>query len=386
MKINKESAMRVVKLANIVGESGFDFSHMHFMALLPSSQEDELEAHFANNSISAKMRFPMSEGPAQEVCLPKKEVLRFLAACKESDINIQVNGDTARLNQGKSRMTARTIPVSGFPFPLDEPSRFRIPVTASHLQAALHLCCGLASAAHEAANLAIHIALDDGLQIYTTDSKNLAHAEIPLDSEDAAAFAGEQVDISLSVKTANTLLKLLDSLDEEERVVMKITERSLVLHDLAQQWSCHCLLKVDGPSVPWRRVAEQQRIQKICDITNIDAMQDSMEVCMSVSDDKYVAVMLTVDDDALSLELENEKGSSTGSTTEIDVVQPHRSYVPFLPLKVLFSFCRKFNDAGPGQLRISKIELPQGNPLKWDWLVEDGLKNVFIVTAAYLNK
>ncbi|AEK58755.1 hypothetical protein [Acidithiobacillus caldus] len=386
MQINKAAAMRVIRLANIVGESGFDFSHLHFMALMPSGKDNELEAYFANNTITAKMRLPLTEGPAQEVCLPKKEVLRFLAACGETDIAIQVHGDTARLNQGKSRMVARTIPVSGFPFPLDEPVSFRIPITARNLQAALYLCCGLASSSHEASNLDVHLALDDGLQVYTTDGKNLAHAEIPLEDAEATELATAQVDIGLSVKTANTLLKLLDSLDEAERVILEITERSLVLHDMAYEWSCHCLLKAESPAVPWRRVAERQKIQEICSVTDIAALQDSMEVCMAVSDDKYVAVMLTVDEDALSLELENEKGSSTGSTTEIDVVHPHRSYVPFLPLKTLLSFCQKFQDAGPGQLRISKIELPQGSPLKWDWLVETGLKNLFIVTAAYLNK
>lgn len=381
MKINKESAMRVVKLANIVGESGFDFSAMHFMALIPSG--DGLEVHFVNSTITAKMQMPMAEGPATGVCLPKKEVLRFMEACNGDDIDIQVDGELARLKHGKSRMTAKTIVLEGFPFPTPIDAAFSVPVQARHLQAALSLCCGLVSVSVESANLDVHLALDQGLRAYTTDGKNLAHAEIPLDDTVSAALAGAQTDICLSVKTANTLIKMLDMLEEESQVELLISDRGLILEDPMHQWSFQCALKCDAKAVPWRRIDEQQT-QEICRAPNIEAIQDSMEVCMSVADDKHVAVMIAIKADSFSFELENEKGSSSGSTTDIEVLHQHMGYVPFLPIKALFAFCRKFSSTG--QLHISEIGLPHAKPLKWEWHTEEGLKHVFMVTAAYMNK
>lgn len=380
MQIAKEQANRIAKLASIVGESGFDFSSPHFVAITPS--DTGITAMFMNSTITGSLRIP-TETPIDEgVCLPKKEFFRFNEATQGDVVTIkpEVENDIARIQCGKSKMVARTIPLSTFPFPTVEESDTKIMVSTGHFQAALTLCYSLASVSLESEHLDIHLAADSELRCFTTDGKNLAHAEIPLPlgHEEALRTTGD-FDISISVKTAQTLVKLLAEVASAS-VYLLVGKHMLTVSDTEQEWAFHCLLKADTKSIPWRKLIENSA-KDICIIENMEDLHESMDVCMSLSDDKHAVLRMDVQE-SLSLELENEKGSAKGVFDNVDLISPHNGFVPFLPLKALFSFCKKFSHGTSGKLHLQEIQLPNSKPLKWIWAGE-GLSNVIMITAAY---
>ena len=366
--IEREKLAEAVKVATLIDTGGFDFTPDHYIAVVRNG--DLLHLHFRDNNHYAYSSVTAEPSPGvsvwedhQGVCLPKKEVFRFLKASNGATVKISVTGDIATLECGRSRMKAKTIELDAFPFPSPEKTKGRLHLTATALRNALALCSVCIDDKGMTAVVGVSMEMDqeDGtLHVLSTNGRAMAHSTVPV-----LGTIAQSGGVSIAMTTATMLVKFLSEMDDQE-ICLEIGEQGLTITGTHALWTFRSSLLAEKKDIPWRRMLETPGTL-LCRLLSLDDFDLAVDAATAISDDKHSVVALSVDADGIMMELTNERGVSRGAA-EAEVFSEYAIYVPIDAINAFTSFCKKY---GNGLPRIHIINASKNNPMKLECYKEE---------------
>ncbi|MCL5051825.1 MAG: hypothetical protein M1346_01105 [Gammaproteobacteria bacterium] len=381
--IEREKLVEAVKVATLIDTGGFDFTPDHYIAVVRNG--DLLHLHFRDNNHYARVSVEPSPGVSdwadhQGVCLPKKEVFRFLKASNGATVKITVTGDIATLECGRSRMKAKTIELDAFPFPSSEKIKGSLRLTATALRNALALCsvCIDDKGMTSVVGVSMETDPEDGtVHVLSTNGRAMAHSTVPVLGNTA-----QSENVSIAMTTATTLVKFLSEMDDQE-ISLEIGEQGLTITGTHALWTFRSSLLADKKDIPWRRMLETSSTM-LCRLLNLDDFGLAIDAATAISDDKHSVVALSVGDDGVMMEFTNEIGVSRGAA-EAEVFSEYAIYVPIDAINAFNNFCKKY---GNGLPRIHIINSSKNNPMKLECYKEEQQSaghNPTLIVSPYVN-
>lgn len=358
ISVQKEQFAEVAKVAAILGDNGFNFAPEYFLAMSPYTI-DSLRVYFQSGAIQAHMTLSadattMGEG----FCLPKNECMRFLEASNGEFVDIQVDGNNAKLKSGRSSMKAITLDMASFPLPdLDKAPIMSVQVSAKALQSALALAAMGTVSQSVNDSLGAYL-MPDGrmLRIYSTDGKIMTHTAI---EEIVLSGASLPEPVVIAMKTCQSIIKALNHLDASEMHI-HFTDNDVVFSDVEHTWDIHCLKVANPKSIQFDRLLQAES-SPICSITDNDGLEECLDISTSISNDKQNVVAMKVEDNVLTMALDNDRGQSK-SAFDVAMHNAYQTFVPSLPIYAFLKFCRKYGQEGV--IHIDKVNAPSAQPTR----------------------
>lgn len=358
ISVEKEKFAEVAKVAAILGENGFNFAPEFFLAMVPHAA-DSLRVYFQTGPIQARMTLPAdASGMGEGVCLPKNECMRFLDAAQGEWVEIQADGNTAKLKSGRSSMKAVTLEMSSFPLPdAHKEPILTVQVGAKALVAALALAAMGTVSQSVSDSLGAYLMTDGRmLRVYSTDGKIFTHTGI-----EEIVLSGENLSgpVVLSTKICQLLIKAFHHLDASEMHI-HFNENDVVFADVDNTWNIHCLKVSDPKTVNFERLLQADSTP-VCSIPDNDGLEECLDTSTAISSDKQNVVAMKVEDNVLTMALDNDRGQSM-SAFDVEMHHAYQTYVPSLPIYAFLKFARKYGSEGT--IHMDKVNAPSAQPTR----------------------
>ena len=162
----------------------------------------------------------ISNGEGGVAVLPSRLVNEIIRSLDEGAVDVDVNGEQARIVAGRSQFAVRTLPADDFPH-LPEPSGDEVSVSASELSSGLKQVVMAASAddARPILTGVLMTAEKGGLRLVATDSYRLAVRDLP-----EATVLGEGQKVLVPSRALAELVKVLGP---SSKVMVRLGERDV---------------------------------------------------------------------------------------------------------------------------------------------------------------
>jgi len=170
--------------------------------------------------LTIRAEVEVAAGESGAAVLPSRLVGEIVRSLDAGAVDIEIDGDEARISSGRSQFAVRTLPVDDFPH-LPQPSGDEVSVSASDLATSLKQVVMAASSddARPILTGVLMTAEEGGLRLVATDSYRLAVRDLP-----NATVLGEGQKVLVPARALGELVRVLDNSSE---VKVRLGERDV---------------------------------------------------------------------------------------------------------------------------------------------------------------
>ena len=251
----------------------------------------------------------LPDGEPGEVTVPARklvDICRSLPA--EAEIRLEVDGDRVLVRSGRSRFSLTTLPAADYPSSDSLSGELRVTVKEGELKRLIELT-HFAMAHQDVRYYLNGLLLDIGeghLRAVATDGHRLAIAEIPVAATDDAR------QVIVPRKGISELLRLLGN--GEEEVIIELGSNAIQV-TLPQVRLTSKL--IDGKFPDYRRVVPKEETTDKSVVVDRDLLRQSLFRASILSNDKYRAVRLCLEPNALRVVAKNPEQEEAEDEVEV---------------------------------------------------------------------
>jgi DNA polymerase-3 subunit beta len=255
----------------------------------------------------ASMTLPDAE--SGEVTLPARklvDICRSLPA--DAEIRLEVDGDRAVLRSGRSRFTLTTLPAADYPSSDRLGGELRVTIKEGQLKRLIELT-HFAMAHQDVRYYLNGLLLDIGaekLRAVATDGHRLAIAEMPVETGDMAR------QVIVPRKGISELLRLLGSGDEEVVIELGSNAIQVTLPEVRLTSKL-----IDGKFPDYQRVVPKEESTDKSVVVDRQLLRQSLTRAAILSNDKYRAVRLCLEPNALRVVAKNPEQEEAEDEVEV---------------------------------------------------------------------
>jgi DNA polymerase-3 subunit beta len=155
--------------------------------------------------LTIRTEVEVAAGEGGSTVLPSRLINEIMRSLDPGAVDIEIDGEEARISAGRSQFTVRTLPVDDFPH-LPEPSGEEVSVSAADLSAGLRQVV-MAASGDDARPILTGVLLtaeEGGLRLVATDSYRLAVRDLP-----DATVLGEGQKVLVPSRALGELIRVL---------------------------------------------------------------------------------------------------------------------------------------------------------------------------------
>ena len=252
---------------------------------------------------------PLPDTEAGEVTVPARklvDICRSLPA--QAEVSLEVDGDRALVRSGRSRFTLTTLPAVDYPSSDSLAGELRITTKEGQLKRLIELT-HFAMAHQDVRYYLNGLLLDIGegqLRAVATDGHRLAIAEIPVETGDAAR------QVIVPRKGISELLRLLGNGEEEVVIELGSNAVQVTLPEVRLTSKL-----IDGKFPDYRRVVPKEESTDKSIVVDRELLRQSLARAAILSNDKYRAVRLCLEPNALRIVAKNPEQEEAEDEVEV---------------------------------------------------------------------
>jgi DNA polymerase-3 subunit beta len=252
---------------------------------------------------------PLPDTEAGEVTVPARklvDICRSLPA--QAEVSLEVDGDRAVVRSGRSRFTLTTLPAVDYPSSDSLTGELRITTKEGQLKRLIELT-HFAMAHQDVRYYLNGLLLDIGegqLRAVATDGHRLAIAEIPVETGDAAR------QVIVPRKGISELLRLLGNGEEEVVIELGSNAVQVTLPEVRLTSKL-----IDGKFPDYRRVVPKEESTDKSIVVDRELLRQSLARAAILSNDKYRAVRLCLEPNALRVVAKNPEQEEAEDEVEV---------------------------------------------------------------------
>ena len=250
-----------------------------------------------------------------EVTVPARklvDICRSLPA--DAEIQVEVDGERAKVRSGRSRFSLTTLPAVDFPSSDDLTGELRITAKEGQLRRLLELT-SFAMAHQDVRYYLNGLLLDMGeglLRAVATDGHRLAIAEIPVDRGDAGDAGDAARQVIVPRKGISELLRLLGNGDQEVTIDVGSNGIQITLPEVRLTSKL-----IDGKFPDYRRVVPKAGDSDKTVVVDRELVRQALSRAAILSNDKYRAVRLCLEPNVLRVVANNPEQEEAEDEVEV---------------------------------------------------------------------
>jgi len=252
---------------------------------------------------------PLPDTEAGEVTVPARKLVDICRSLPvEAEVSLEVDGDRAVVRSGRSRFTLTTLPAVDYPSSDSLTGELRITTEEGQLKRLIELT-HFAMAHQDVRYYLNGLLLDIGegqLRAVATDGHRLAIAEIPVETGDAAR------QVIVPRKGISELLRLLGNGEEEVVIELGSNAVQITLPEVRLTSKL-----IDGKFPDYRRVVPKEESTDKSIVVDRELLRQSLARAAILSNDKYRAVRLCLEPNALRIVAKNPEQEEAEDEVEV---------------------------------------------------------------------
>lgn len=188
-----------------------------------NASDDRIEVTGSDLDLTIRSSVTVNVSEAGTAVLPSRLLNDIVRSLDHGAVDVEIEGDEARISSGRSQFSVRTLPVDDFPH-LDEPSGNQVSVAADQLASGLKQVV-LAASSDDARPILTGVLMtaeEGGLRLVATDSYRLAVRDLP-----DATVLGEGQKVLVPSRALGELVRVLGHANE---VNVRLGERDVTFY------------------------------------------------------------------------------------------------------------------------------------------------------------